>query len=67
MTKSTQRPIRVGDNVVRDASTYDQGTIRLGDNRPTFHAGNNAVRDTATANKGNVRLRDEAPAFTPKK
>jgi len=67
MTKSSPRPIRVGDNVVRDASTHDQGTIRLGDNTPTFRVGDKAVRDTATVNKGRVRLEDEAPVFAPKK
>ena len=58
MRKPTQRPIRVGDTVVRDASTHDQGTIRLGDNTPTFHAGDKVVRDTATVDQGKVRLGD---------
>jgi hypothetical protein len=48
MTRSTQRPIRVGDKVVPDASTHDRGTIRLGDNTPTFRAGDKVVSDTAT-------------------
>jgi hypothetical protein len=67
MTKSTQRPIHVGDNVARNASTHDQGTIRLGDNTPTFCAGDKMVRNTATVNQGKVRLGDQAPVFPPKK
>jgi hypothetical protein len=67
MTKSSPRPIRVGDKVVRDASTHDRGTFRLGDNTPTFRAGDKAVHDTATVNKGKVRLGDETPVFAPKK
>jgi hypothetical protein len=51
MTKSTQRPIRVGDKVVPDASTHDRGTIRLGDNTPTFRAGGKVVSDTATVDQ----------------
>ena len=67
MTKSTQRPIRVGDKVVPDASTHDRGTIRLGDNTPTFRVGDKEVRETTTVNKGKVRLGDFAPVFAPKK
>jgi hypothetical protein len=67
MTKSTQRPIRVGDNVVRDASTYDQGIIRLGDNTPTFFAGDKVHRNATTVDQGKVRLGDFAPVLAPKK
>lgn len=67
MTKSTQRPIRVGDKVVPDASTHYQGTIRLGDNTPTFRAGGKVVGDTATVDQSKVCLGEFAPAFTPKK
>jgi|HubBroStandDraft_2_1064218.scaffolds.fasta_scaffold3107282_1 hypothetical protein len=67
MAKFTQRPIRVGDNVVRDASTYNQGTMRLGDNTPTFGAGDKVVRDIATVDPGNARLGDVAPVFAPQK
>jgi hypothetical protein len=66
MTKSGPRPIRIGDNVVRNVSTHDQGTVRLGDNTPTFRAGDKAAPDTATVSKGKVRLADEAPVFAPK-
>jgi hypothetical protein len=67
MTKSTQRPVRRGDKVAREANTHDQGTIRLGDNAPIFRAGDKAIRDTATANQGKVRLGDMAPVFCPEK
>lgn len=67
MTRSTSRPVRVGDNVVRDACTFDQGTIRLGDNTPTFRAGDKVVRDSEIVNQGKVRLGDFAPVFSPKK
>jgi hypothetical protein len=67
MTKSTPRPIRVGDNVVRDASTHDQGTIRIGDNTPTFRAVDTMVRDSATVDQDKARLGDFAPVFSPKK
>jgi hypothetical protein len=67
MTKSTPCPIRAGDNVVRDASTHDHGTIRFGDNTPTFRAGDKVVRDSAIVNQGKVRLGDYVPVFSPKK
>jgi uncharacterized Zn-binding protein involved in type VI secretion len=51
MTKFTQRPIRVGDKVVPNASTHDRGTIRLGDNTPTFRVGGKVVSDTATVDQ----------------
>jgi len=67
MTKSTQRPIRVGDKVVLDASTHDRDTIRLGDNTPTFRAGGKVVSDAATIDQSKVPLGDFAPVFAPKK
>jgi hypothetical protein len=67
MTKSTQRPIRVGDKVVPDASTHDRGTIRLGDNTPTFRTSGKVVSDTETADQSKVRLGDFASVFSPKK
>lgn len=66
MTKSTQRIVRVGDdNVVRDPSTHDQGTVRLGDNTPTFRVGDKVHRDATTVDQGKQRLGDFAPVFTP--
>jgi hypothetical protein len=67
MTESTPRPIRVGDNVVRDASTLDHGAIRLGDNTPTFRAGDKVVRDCAIVDHGKLRVGDWAPVCNPKK
>jgi hypothetical protein len=60
--------IKSGDKVVRDATTTDQGKVRLGDYAPTFvRAGDKVVRDAATADQGKVRLGDYAPAFSPKR
>jgi hypothetical protein len=63
MTKATQRPIRAGKKVVRDAKTQDQSNIRLGDTAPAFRAGDKVIRDTATLDQSKVRLGDNAPAF----
>jgi hypothetical protein len=64
--KQSQRPIRAGDKVIRDA-TRDQGKVRLGDNAPVFvrpvRAGNKVIRDAATQDQGKVRLGDNAPVF----
>ena len=63
--------IDVGDKVIRDTATVNQGKVRLGDEAPVFvrpiRAGEKVVRDTATANQGKVRLGDEAPVFGPRK
>jgi hypothetical protein len=67
MTNATQRPIRAGEKVVRDAKTRDQSNIRLGDNAPILRAGDKVIRDIATANQGKVRLGDMAPVFGPNK
>ena len=56
--------ISVGDKVVRDGATVDQGKVRLGDLAPAFaRAGDKVVRDGATVDQGKVRLGDLAPAF----
>jgi len=70
MTKSTQRPIRAGDKVVRDGATENQGRVKLGDGAPVFgpiRAGDKVTRDAATANQGRVKLGDGAPVFRPSK
>jgi hypothetical protein len=72
MTKSTQRPVRVGDKVVRDTATVDQGKVHLGDWAPVFgpkkiQVGDKVIRDTATVDQGKVHLGDWAPVFGPKK
>jgi hypothetical protein len=36
MTKSTPRPIRAGDKVIRDAATANQDKVHLGDMAPVF-------------------------------
>ena len=36
MTKIEQRPIRLGDKVVRDTATQDLGKVRLGEGAPVF-------------------------------
>jgi hypothetical protein len=35
-TEIKPRPIRSGDNVVRDEATQDQGKVKLGDGAPVF-------------------------------
>ena len=61
--------IKLGDKVIRDTATANQGKVRLGDEapvfRPPFAPATNAIRDTATVNQGKVRLGDEAPVFRP--
>jgi hypothetical protein len=63
--------IRLGDKVIRNAATVNQGKVRLGDLAPAFtrpiRAGDKVVRDTSTANESKVRLGDLAPVFSPKK
>jgi hypothetical protein len=59
--------IKVGDKVIRNAATANQGKVCLGDCAPVFRpairAGDKVVRDTATANQGKVCLGDCAPIF----
>jgi hypothetical protein len=56
--------INVGDKVIRDTTTADQGKVRLGDFAPAFvRAGDKVVRDAATVDQGKVRLGDFAPVF----
>ena len=63
--------IELGDKVIRDAATMNQGKVRLGDLAPAFvrpiRAGDKAIRSTATADQGKVRLGDLAPVFASKK
>jgi hypothetical protein len=60
--------IKLGDKVVRDCATLNQGKVHLGDFAPVFvRAGDKVVRDAATINEGKVRLGDFAPVFAPKK
>jgi hypothetical protein len=60
--------IELGDKVIRDHATLNQGKVHLGDFAPIFvRAGDKAVRDAATVNEGKVHLGDFAPVFTPKK
>ncbi len=63
--------IRLGDKVIRDAATANEGKVRLGDEAPVFapaiRAGDKVIRDTTTVYQGKVRLGDEAPVFAPKK
>jgi hypothetical protein len=55
--------IRLGNKVIHDTATMDQGKVRLGDTAPAFRAGDKVVRDAATADQRQVRLGDTAPAF----
>ncbi len=66
MTDCTPHTILVGDKVVRDAASQDQGMVRLGDSAPAFarRAGDKVTRDAATQDQSKVRLGDSAPAFT---
>ena len=64
MTKSTSLTIRMGDKVIRDSATVNQGKVRLGDYAPAFvRSGDKVIRDSATVNQGKVHLGDYAPAF----
>ena len=58
--------ISLGDKVVRDSMTVDEGKARLGDGAPIFRpirSGDKVERDTASQDLGNVRLGDGAPMF----
>jgi len=59
--------IRLGDKVVLDAATANQGKVCMGDCAPVFRAGEKVTRDAATANQGKVCMGDCAPVFTAKK
>jgi hypothetical protein len=63
MMKSTQRPIRAGEKMVRDMNIQDQSKVRVGDCAPVFRAGDKVIRDPATTDEGKVRLGDLAPVF----
>jgi hypothetical protein len=58
--------IRAGDKVTRDATTRNQGKVRLGENAPIFRpirSGDKVVRDAASQDQGKVRLGENAPMF----
>jgi hypothetical protein len=56
--------IKLGDKVVRDATTVDTDKVHLGDWAPVFvRAGDKVVRDAATVDQGKVRVGDWAPVF----
>jgi hypothetical protein len=59
--------IKLGDKVIRDAATTDQGKVHLGECAPVFvrsiRTGDKVVRDTRTQDKGHVRLGECAPIF----
>ena len=64
MTKSTSPTIQMGDKVIRDSATVNQGKVHLGDYAPAFvRVGDKVIRDSATVNQGKVHLGDYAPAF----
>lgn len=56
--------IKLGDKVVRDATTVDTDKVHLGDWAPVFCAGDKVVRDAATLDQRKVRVGDWAPVFT---
>ena len=62
------RPVRAGDQVVRNSATHSEGKVYLGDAAPVFQprpvrAGERVVRDSATHSEGKVYLGDAAPVF----
>ncbi|HWX84100.1 MAG TPA: hypothetical protein VNZ48_10940 [Xanthobacteraceae bacterium] len=62
--------IRLGDKVIRDTTTRNQGKVQLGESAPMFRpirSGEKVSRDAATTNQGKVRLGEMAPVFAPKK
>ena len=66
---NARRPV-VGERVVRDAATHNQGKVQLGEgSAPVFapraiRSGEKVVRDAATQNQGKVRLGEgAAPVF----
>jgi hypothetical protein len=66
---NARRPV-VGEKVVRDAATQNQGTVHLGEGAaPVFapraiRSGEKVVRDAATQNQGTVHLGEgAAPVF----
>jgi CRISPR/Cas system CMR subunit Cmr4 (Cas7 group RAMP superfamily) len=60
--------IKLGDKVVRDSATVNEGTVRLGEAAPMFRpirSGDKVVRDAASQDQGKVRLGEAAPMFRP--
>ena len=58
--------IKLGDKVIRDIATANQGTVCIGDCAPVFRpirAGDKVTRDIGTANQGTVCMGDCAPVF----
>jgi len=58
--------IKVGDKVVRDSATMNEGKVRLGENAPMFRpirSGDKVVRDAASQDQGKVRLGENSPVF----
>jgi hypothetical protein len=58
--------IKVGDKVVRDSATMNEGKVRLGEASPMFRpirSGDKVVRDAASQDQGKVRLGEAAPMF----
>ena len=66
---NARRPV-LGEKVVRDAATHNQGMVQLGEgSAPVFapraiRSGEKVVRDAATHNQGKVQLGEgAAPVF----
>jgi hypothetical protein len=64
---NARRPV-MGEKVVRDAATHNQGKVQLGEGAPVFapqsiRSGEKVVRDAATHNQGKVQLGEGAPVF----
>jgi hypothetical protein len=60
--------IKLGDKVVRNSATVNEGTVRLGEGAPIFRpirSGDKVERNTASQNQGNVQLGEGAPIFRP--
>jgi hypothetical protein len=62
------RPVRAGEQVVRNSATHAEGKVYLGDAAPVFQprpvrAGEPVVRDAATHANGKVYLGDAAKVY----
>jgi hypothetical protein len=58
--------IKLGDKVIRDTTTQNQGKVRLGEAAPMFRpirSGDKVVQDAASQDQGKVRLGEAAPMF----
>lgn len=55
--------IRLGDKVIRDAATTDQGKVRVGDEAPVFVRPIRAGDKVQQQDQPRVHLGDEAPVF----